>query len=88
MTEKLEVDGFEIDIEELDAAIHGYGITAFGGRWTVVNEVAKNLTQESKKRFEEYQEQNNPCKEVPRNDYRSPIEDFRGAMAYRELGEE
>ena len=70
MTEKLEVDCFEIDIETLVLAnMYFDGIPRH--TWTirlakdkVLNAVIANLTQESKKRFEEYQEKNNPCKEV------------------------
>ena len=56
---KLEVDGFEIDLETLDDATKQGASLA---RWAVVEEVIKNLDPESKRRFEEHQEQNNPCR--------------------------
>ena len=62
MTTNLEVDGFEIGIDELYNAIYGYGIPYHGGMWLIVHEVMRNLTPESKRRFEEYQEQNDPCR--------------------------
>ena len=59
--EKLEVDCFEIDLETLlDAVKQGSR-----GNWAadfLAREVVKNLEPESKKKFEEYQEQNNPCR--------------------------
>ena len=64
MTEKLEVDCFEIDIEDLSNA-QNYNVGAFrrsAARFYILGAVIENLTQESKKRFEEYQEKNNPCK--------------------------
>jgi hypothetical protein len=54
----LEVDCFEIDIEALHDASCG---KVFANFW-LFEEVLKNLTQDSKKRFDEYQEQNDPCK--------------------------
>ena len=64
MTEKLEVDGFEIDIETLlDASKCCGSIGLDLARRTIVTETVINyLTPDSKKRFEEYQEQNNPCR--------------------------
>lgn len=64
--EKLEVDCFEIDIETLAHTNSPYvsGVVIRMARWGVVEAVIANLTQESKKRFEEYQEKNNPCKGV------------------------
>ena len=57
----LEVDAFEIDIESL-ADVAKQGMRAdFAGRWAA-EQVIKNLTPDSKKRFKEYQEQNNPCR--------------------------
>jgi len=63
MATNLEVDAFEIDIETLEVATK----QGFGGskaRWKVVEEVMRNLDPDSIKRFEEYHEQNDPCKEV------------------------
>ena len=57
---KLEVDCFEIDIEALYDASQG---KVFANFW-LFEVVIDNLTQESKKRFEEYQDNNNPCKGV------------------------
>ena len=51
---KLEVDGFEIDLETLDDATKQGASLA---RWAIVEEVVKNLDPESKRRFEEYQAQ-------------------------------
>ena len=68
MTEKLEVDGFEIDIETLansdnPVVLSQYSVLAARlARQKLAEMVMANLTPESKKRFEEYQEQNNPCK--------------------------
>ena len=61
MIEKLEVDGFEIDIETLDNATRIQHNASLCRRLLLI-EVLKNLTTDSKRRFEEYQEQNNPCK--------------------------
>ena len=65
MTEKLDVDCFEIDIEDL---YHADGCRTDWktelARIRLIELIIENLTQESKKRFEEYQEKNNPCKEV------------------------
>ena len=61
---KLEVDAFEIDIETLAEAATGRFtrfIVALAG-YAVVEEVIKNLALDDKKRFEEYQEQNDPCR--------------------------
>ena len=60
---KLEVDCFEIDIEALrDADSHNNRMVWEAACCLVITTVIANLTQESKKRFEEYQEKNNPCK--------------------------
>ena len=65
MTEKLEADCFEIDIDYVyDACGNRHKLPRDVARGEVVWAVIHNLTQESKKRFEEYQEKNNPCKEV------------------------
>ena len=59
----LEVDCFEIDIETLFIA-GGNTHDVFAERLTqddITELVIKNLTQESKERFEEYQKQNDPC---------------------------
>lgn len=63
VAEKLEVDAFEIDIETLDDA-DGCRTqwTTEKARIRLINLIIENLTQESKKIFEEYQEQNNPCR--------------------------
>ena len=60
----LDVDGFEIDIKTLADAIHCHAnvYTMSGARHDVVDAVIKALDPDSKKRFEEYQEQNDPCK--------------------------
>ena len=59
----LEVDAFGIDIETLvNANWCGNGCRMAQGRHDVVAEVIKALDPDSKKRFEEYQEQNDPCK--------------------------
>lgn len=59
----LEVDAFEIDIETLvNANWCGNGCRMAQGRHDVVAEVIKALDPDSKKRFEEYQEQNDPCR--------------------------
>jgi len=61
---KLEVDCFEIDIEtfaDADGCSHrGQWINAM---LAVVDKVMQNLTIDSKKRFEEYQNKNDPCNE-------------------------
>lgn len=63
MTEKLEVDCFEIDIETLaDADSHNARIVWEAASCLVITTVIANLTQDSKRKFEEYQEQNDPCK--------------------------
>jgi len=61
MNNPLEVDCFEIDIETLDDATKG-GLMGDLARRSLVEDIQKNLTQEGKKRFEEYQEQNDPCR--------------------------
>ena len=62
MTQPLEVDCFEIDIEDLDDATKGSMRADFAGKY-VAEQVIRNLTQESKKRFEKYQDNNDACKE-------------------------
>ena len=64
---KLEVDAFEIDLETLATANETGGdpylnLSIRLARRDIAEEIVKNLTQESKKIFEEYQEQNNPCR--------------------------
>ena len=59
--EKLEVDCFEIDIELLNASTRS-GSMANLARFYIMENIIANLTQESKKIFEEYQEKNTPCK--------------------------
>ena len=67
---KLEVDCFEIDIETLARIENPRIVTSHSAlavrlaRQKLAEIVLTNLTQESKKRFEEYQEKNNPCKGV------------------------
>ena len=61
MNKPLEVDAFEIDIEALNDATK-QGFTGRLARWAVVREAIKALDPDSKKRFEEYQEQNDPCR--------------------------
>jgi len=63
VAENVEVDGFEIDIEALaDANSHNSRMVCEAANCLVTSTVIANLTPESKKRFEEYQEQNNPCR--------------------------
>jgi len=61
MTEQLEVDCFAIDIETLHDATRGTWRGDLASRH-LVEEVIKNLTLESKRKFEEYQDKENPCK--------------------------
>ena len=61
METKLEVDAFEIDTETLHDATRGNMRSDFASKY-VAEQVIKNLTQESKKRFGEYQEKENPSK--------------------------
>jgi len=64
MATNLEVDAFEIDIETLSNADNRSRnvFRVEDSKQILAEEVIKNLTQESKKRFEEYQEQNDPCR--------------------------
>jgi len=59
--DNVEVDGFEIDIETLYDATKGTWRGDLASL-NITEQVIKNLTPESKRRFEEYQEQNNPCR--------------------------
>ena len=60
----LEVDAFAIDIEVLDAAqsCRVHPLTRSVARNKIAEIVVENLSLDDKKRFEEYQEQNNPCR--------------------------
>ena len=59
----LEVDAFDIDIEALSTGFYHHSFIAMEkARIAVTEAVIAHLTQDSKKRFEEYQEQNDPCK--------------------------
>ena len=66
----LEVDAFAIDLRTLARANDIPCTTPYAAlavrlaRANVVEAVVKNLALDDKKRFEEYQEQNNLCKEV------------------------
>ena len=67
MTTNLEVDGFAIDIETLlDASDYGgtpnRNLDIRLARLNITQLVRDNLTPDSKKIFEEYQEQNDPCR--------------------------
>ena len=67
MNKPLEVDAFGIDIEILIKAdipaIGLYSPLAINlARARVVGAVVENLSLDDKKRFEEYQEQNDPCR--------------------------
>ena len=58
----LEVDAFGIDLETLAVAVGRYGYDSKRAAYEVSEVVIKNLALDDKKRFEEYQEQNNPCR--------------------------
>ena len=58
----LDVDGFEIDIETLAVAVSLSNPYRKFARVDIIAAVVKALSQDSKKRFEEYQERNDPCK--------------------------
>ena len=58
--EPLEVDGFEIDITILYSATNNRPVTDYA-RYVLTEKIIANLSQDSKKRFNDYQEQNNPC---------------------------
>ena len=60
----LEVDAFGIDIEALydSQSLRNPRFLREAASYLVIETINKNLTSESKKRFEEYQEQNNPCR--------------------------
>ena len=62
MTQPLEVDAFDIDIETLDDATRN-GHIGDMARHCLVMEMEKNLTLDSKKRFDKYQDNNDACKE-------------------------
>ena len=59
MAEKLEVDGFDVDAEDLHETLYSGDLHSMGiAGCKVAEAVIANLTPESKKRFEEYQDQN------------------------------
>ena len=67
MNKPLEVDAFPIDLKTLATANECGGTPNHNldirlARWDIVCEVTKNLALDDKKRFEEYQEQNDPCR--------------------------
>ena len=60
----LIVDGFEIDAEILaDADWSGSNLRMKEAAQKVVEGVIKNLDPDSTKRFEDYQRENDPCRE-------------------------
>lgn len=64
---KLEVDFFEVDARTLHDArsIRSHRLVREAASCLIVETVIKNLTPESKREFEEYAEQENPCRSHP-----------------------
>ena len=60
----LEVDAFGIDLETLAVAVGRYGYDSNRAAYEVSEAAIKALDPDSRKRFQEYQKQNDPCKEV------------------------
>lgn len=64
MTTRIEVDCFEVDIEKLGSALNvtrAMPHKRLEAAQDVLRELVKALTLESRKKWEQYQKENDPC---------------------------